>query len=149
MMKIVLLKAIVFVVFFMVSCNNSPTAKENKLNQAEQDVINAKADLEQATYDSIKDFYTYKESINLKFAENKKTIATLKSTINSKSKVEKDIDEVEINRLEAKNTELQLKIQNYEQGPAQKWALFKVDFNKEVDDLGKSISAKAEQNMKK
>ena len=63
--------------------------------------------------------------------------------------VERDIDEVEINKLEKRNKDLKLKIENYEQGPEQKWALFKVDFNNELDALGKSISSMADRNKKK
>ena len=52
-------------------------------------------------------------------------------------------------KLEMKNAELKHKIEDYKQGPEQKWELFKIDFNKDVDDLGKSISNMAERNMKK
>lgn len=138
-----------FIGFFMTSCNNSPTAKEADVKEATQDLIDAEADLDQAEYDSISDFNTYKESIQLKLAENQSVINDLKSKISSKGKVERDIDEVEINTLEKRNTELKLKIENYEQGPEQKWALFKVDFNNELDDLGKSISNMADRNKKK
>lgn len=132
-----------------ISCNNSPAAKEQDLTEAEQDVLDAKADFDQATYDSIKDFNAYKESVKIKFVANEKSINNLKANIGSKSRVDKDIDEVEINRLEAKNEELKSKIENYEQGPTQRWELLKADFNREVDDLGKAISEKAEQNAKK
>lgn len=133
----------------MTSCNNSPTAKEEDVKEATQDLIDAEADLDQAEYDSISDFNTFKESIQLKLVENQKVIDDLKLKITSKGKVERDIDEVEINKLEKRNTDLRLKIENYEQGPAQKWALFKVDFNNELDDLGKSISEMADRNKKK
>lgn len=134
---------------FMTSCNNSPTAKEEDVKEATQDLIDAKADLDQAEYDSISDFNTFKESIQLKLVENQNVINDLKSKISSKGKVDRDIDEVEINKLEKRNTKLKLKIENYEQGPEQKWALFKVDFNNELDDLGKSISNMANRNKKK
>ncbi|MEL1247779.1 hypothetical protein [Flavobacterium helocola] len=134
---------------FMTSCNNSPTAKEEDVKEATQDLIDAEADLDQAEYDSISDFNTFKESIQLKLVENQNVIDDLKLKITSKGKVERDIDEVEINKLEKRNTDLRLKIENYEQGPAQKWALFKVDFNNELDDLGKSISEMADRNKKK
>ena len=134
---------------FMTSCNNSPTAKEEDVKEATQDLIDAEADLDQAEYDSINDFNTFKESIQIKLAENQSVINDLKSKISSKGKVDRDIDEVEINKLEKRNTELKLKIENYEQGPEQKWALFKVDFNNELDDLGKSISNMADRNKKK
>ncbi|MCU4189164.1 hypothetical protein M9Q43_08310 [Flavobacterium sp. HXWNR29] len=134
---------------FMTSCNNSPTAKEADVKEATEDLIDAEADLDQAEFDSINDFNTFKESIQIKLAENQSVINDLKSKISSKGKVNRDIDEVEINKLEKRNTELKLKIENYEQGPEQKWALFKVDFNNELDDLGKSISNMADRNKKK
>jgi hypothetical protein len=134
---------------FMTSCNNSPTAKEEDVQEATQDLIDAEADLEQAEYDSISDFNTFKESIQLKLVENQNVIDDLKLKITSKGKVERDIDEVEINKLEKRNTDLRLKIENYEQGPAQKWELFKVDLNNELDELGKSISEMADRNKKK
>ena len=151
-MKTYILKTILttsIIGLFMTSCNNSPTAKEEDVKEATQDLIDAEADLDQAEYDSISDFNTFKESIQLKLVENQKVIDDLKLKITSKGKVERDIDEVEINKLEKRNTDLRLKIENYEQGPAQKWALFKVDFNNELDDLGKSISEMADRNKKK
>lgn len=134
---------------FMTSCNNSPTAKEEDVKEATQDLIDAEADLNKAEYDSISDFNTFKESIQLKLVENQNVIDDLKLKITSKGKVERDIDEVEINKLEKRNTELKLKIENYEQGLEQKWELFKVDFNNEMDNLGKSISEMADRNKKK
>ena len=125
------------------------TFLEDDLKEATEDMVNEQADLEQSELDSINDFNKYKESIQLKLAENQKIIGDLKLKINSKSKAARDVDEVEINELEKRNTDLKLKIENYEQGPEQKWALFKVDFNNEMDDLGKSISNMAERNMKK
>lgn len=151
-MKTYILKTILttsIIGLFMTSCNNSPTAKEEDVKEATQDLIDAEADLDQAEYDSISDFNTFKESIQLKLVENQKVIDDLKLKITSKGKVERDIDEVEINKLEKRNTDLRLKIENYEQGPSQKWELFKVDFNNELDDLGKSISEMADRNKKK
>lgn len=146
-LKIVLISSLIG--FFVTSCNNSPSAKESNLEQAKEDLIEAKAELEQAENDSINNFNTYKKSIQLKLVENQELIRDLKMKISSKPKVERDIDQVEINRLESRNTELKLKIENYELGPEQRWALFKVDLNNELDDLGKSISSMAERNKKK
>jgi len=145
--KIVLFTSVIG--FFLISCNNSPTAKENDLEQANEDVINAEADLVKATNDSINDFNVYKENIHLKLAENQRIINDLKLKISSKDKIARDLDQVEINKLEKRNADLKLKIENYEQGPEQKWALFKIDFNNELDNLGRSISSLAERNQKK
>ena len=45
---------------------------------------------------------------------------------------------------------LKAKLQDYDQqGTSEKWELFKVEFNNDMDDLGKSISNMAARNMKK
>jgi vacuolar-type H+-ATPase subunit I/STV1 len=132
-----------------VSCNNSPKEKEADLNAAKGDVVEAKADLVESRLDSIKDFSKYKESIEKKLVENDRVIAELKSKNNSKDKSTQQLYVKQLDKLELKNSELKSKIENYRQGPEQKWELFKVDFNKDIDDLGKSISNMAERNMKK
>ncbi len=146
-LKLVLLAAIVSMIY--ISCNNSPKAKEENLNEAKDEVVDAKADLVESTKDSINDFKKYKESIEKKLVENDKVIADLKSKNNSKDISTKELYVNQLDKLEKKNAELKHKIEDYKEGPEQKWELFKVDFNKDVDDLGKSISNMAQRNMKK
>lgn len=133
----------------LLSCNNSPKAKEQDLNNAMEEVVDAKEDLVESTTDSIYDFKKFKESIEKKLIENEKVIADLKARNNSKDKAVQAAYAKELKNLELKNEMLVSKIDNYKQGPAQKWELFKVDFNRDLDELGKSISTLAEQNMKK
>ena len=151
-MKTPILKSIVMVTvtsLAVMSCNNSPKAKEQELENAMEEVVVAKDELDESTTDSIYDFKKFKESIELKLIENEKVIADLKARNNSSDKATKASFEKELRKLEIRNEQLVAKIDNYKQGPAQKWELFKVDFNRDLDDLGKSISTMAEQNMKK
>ena len=133
----------------LTSCNNSPKAKEENLNEAKDEVVDAREDLTQARLDSISDFNKYKESIEKKLTENESVIADLKSKNDSKDKSTQALYLQQLNKLELKNAELKSKLENYKQGPEQKWELFQVDLNKDMDDLGKSISNMAERNMKK
>lgn len=146
-MKSLLLAAMVSIA--VVSCNNSPKEKEEDLNEAKDEVVDAKADLAESTLDSISDFNKYKESIEIKLTENESVIAELKAKDNSNNKSTQELFVKQLDKLELKNAELKSKLENYREGPEQKWELFKVDFNKDVDDLGKSISNMAERNMKK
>jgi phage regulator Rha-like protein len=149
-MKASILKQSFITVLFCISlmgCNNSPAAKEKDLNEATEDLVNAKEELDQAEYDSIKDFKDYKDSILLKLESNEKVITDLKLKINVKSASERKVDQVEIDRLEKRHEALKQKIENYKPGLEQKWDLFKVDFNKELDDFGKSLSKMSERNM--
>lgn len=146
-MKSLLLATIVSIT--AVSCNNSPKEKQENLNESKDEVVDAKADLAESTLDSISDFNKYKESIEKKLIENEKVIVELKAKNNSKEKSSQELYIKQLDKLELKNEELKSKLENYREGPEQKWELFKVDFNKDVDDLGKSISNMAERNMKK
>lgn len=131
----------------LMSCNNSPSAKEKELNEATEDLVNATEDLDQAKYDSIKDFKEYKDSILLKLEANEKVITDLNLKINKKTASERRVDQIEIERLEKRHEVLKQKIENYKPGLEQQWELFKVDFNKELDDFGKSLSKMSERNM--
>ena len=130
------------------SCNKSPKAKEAELNEAKQEVENAEVDLDEAKTDSVYAFNKYKSSIQIKLVENEKVITDLKAKIEDKDRKTQTLYYRQLENLQIKNTELKLKIENYKQGPTQKWELFKVDFNNELDDLGKSISNTAKNNMK-
>ncbi len=145
--KFLVLAAVVGMVY--ISCNNSPKQKEEKLNDAKDEVVDAKEDLAKSKLDSIGDFNKYKESIENKLIENERKIAELKAKNTSKDKSTQELYVKQLDKLEMKNAELKHKIEDYKQGPEQKWELFKIDFNKDVDDLGKSISNMAERNMKK
>ncbi|MFZ4106278.1 hypothetical protein [Flavobacterium sp.] len=147
LLKITLLAAIISFVF--ISCNNSPKDKEKNLNDAMDKVQEAKEELSNSTLDSISDFQKYKSSIETKLVENEKIIANLKSNNTSKDESTKKLYRNQLDKLKMKNEELKAKIENYKESPEQKWELFKVDFNKDMDDLGKSISNMAERNMKK
>jgi predicted RNase H-like nuclease (RuvC/YqgF family) len=152
-MKNYILKSITLMSFLgllLVGCNNTPKAKEGELEDAKEDVVQAESDLQQSKLDSVSDYTTFKTSIDLKLDENERQIAAMKATINSSKDSNKPEYEKQLAQLEEKNTKLKTKIQDYDQqGTSEKWELFKVEFNKDMDDLGKSISNMADRNMKK
>jgi predicted RNase H-like nuclease (RuvC/YqgF family) len=132
----------------ILSCNKSPKSKQVDLNEAKQEVEIAKKDLDKATTDSVNAFNKYKSSIQIKLVENERIITNLKDKIKDKDRKTKTLYYKQLENLQIRNTELKLKIENYRQGPTQKWELFKVDFNNDLDDLGKTISTTANNNMK-
>ena len=130
------------------NCNKSPKAKEDDLNNAKQEVVVAKDDLDEATTDSVYAFNKYKSSIQIKLVENEKLITNLKTNLKNKDRKTQTLYYKQLENLQLKNTELKLKIENYKQGASQKWELFKVDFNNDLDQLGKCISKMANNNLK-
>lgn len=152
-MKKNILKLVVLMSFMgllLVSCNNSPKAKEGELENAQEDVVDAEAALQQSKLDSVSDYNTFKSSIELKLDENQRQIDDMKATINASKDSNKAMYTEQLAKLEEKNEELKAKLQDYDQqGTSEKWELFKVEFNNDMDDLGKSISNMAARNMKK
>lgn len=124
----------------LVACKNSPSQNEKKLQEAQQNLIDAQQNLKQSIDDSINDYKNYKESADLKLIENERKIAELKKDLASKKQDIKLQYENEINDLEQKNIELRNNIDGYENNDKNEWETFKINFNKELDKLGKSIS---------
>jgi hypothetical protein len=146
-----LIKSIVmfsFISLFVISCKNSPEAKETELEEAKEEVVTAEADLEQAKADSIANFTAFKNSINLKIEENESKIQTLIKNNKAAKNKNTDLYSKELEKLQERNLELKKKLVDYEYGPDVKWELFKVEVNKDIDELGKSISNMAEKNSK-
>jgi len=133
----------------IMSCNTSPKDKENELENAQEEVVEAQEALEQSKQDSLSDYVTFKAGIELKLDENEKLIAQQKQLLNESKEAQKAENLKELIRLEDKNNRLKEKLRDYQEGPSEKWELFKIEFNKEMDELGKSISTMAERNMKK
>lgn len=133
----------------LVGCNNSPKEKEVELEDAQEDVIDAKVALQQSKLDSINDYNTFKKSIELKIDENQKQINEIAIKVDRSNDKNRAANVKELAKLEEKNQELKTKLNEYnQQGTAEKWELFKVEVNNDIDELGKSISNMAERNMK-
>jgi len=150
-MKNSILKIISFgcIIFSFVSCYNSPKDKEDELKNAQDDVVEAKYALQQAQIDSISDYENFKAGIEIKLDENEKRIEKQKSILNSSKEAQKEENLKQLRILEDKNTALKAKLRDFELGTAEKWELFKMELNNEMDKLGKSISDFAESNLKK
>ena len=133
---------------FAMSCKNSPEAKENELEEAKEEVVSAENDLEEAKADSIANFVAFKNSINLKIEENEAKIQALVKNNKASKNKNTDLYTKELEKLQERNLELKKKVIDYEYGPKVKWELFKVEVNKDIDELGKSISNMAEKNSK-
>lgn len=115
----------------------------------QEDVIDAKVALQQSKLDSINDYNTFKNSIELKIDENQKQINEIAIKVDRSNDKNRAANVKELAKLEEKNEELKAKLNEYDQqGTAEKWELFKVEVNNDIDELGKSISNMAERNMK-
>lgn len=133
----------------VVSCNSSTEKKEEKVNEAIADVAVASQELAQARLDSAREYNAYKAEVDAKLIENDRNIANLKVEIKKEKKEAREKYDKELEELNQKNEKLKHNIQEYKGSVADKWESFKNSFNHDMDELGKSISEFAKNNMKK
>ena len=150
-MKKIILK-IALLAFFasamLMACDNSPENKAEKVEEAKSNLEDAKNDLNQAIADSTSDYIKFKAEAETKLSENDRTIANLKVQMKHEKKVTKMAYNKMIDDLEDKNAHLKMRIAENKETAKDKWENFKLGFNKDMDELGKSISQTAKQNMK-
>lgn len=133
----------------VVSCNSSTEKKEEKVNEAISNVVVANQELAQARLDSAREYNAYRAEVEAKLIENDRNIANLKIEIKKEKKDAREKYDKELEELNQKNEKLKMNIHEYKGSVADKWESFKNSFNHDMDDLGKSISEFAKNNMKK
>ena len=121
---------------------------EQKVETAKINVMEARQDLQQARIDS-SEYVKYKADAEAKLKENKSKISELKATMKTEGKETQTQYAKMINELDQKNTEMEHRIKEFNSDSKENWETFKFDFNKQMDELGESISETAEKNMKK
>lgn len=146
--KIKLFAVVGLATLTMMSCKSNTEEKNDNLNDAIEKVNVAEAELSEARLDSINEYTKYRTEMDAKLVENEKQIALVKAKIKlqkaeMRTKMEKDL-----NKLIQKNEAFKTEIKNHIDADYTNWENFKQDFNKNMDELGKSISEMAQDNMK-
>lgn len=130
------------------SCQNSSSSKidnkEDKLLKEQEDVVEAKQDLNQALRDSVRQF---KLDAQNTISENNRKIDEFKEKIANGKKAARDKYEVKISDLERKNKELQKRLDEFNDENGEKWASFKREFNHDMDEIGNSLKDMTEDNV--
>ena len=133
MFKKILLIAIVAAAF-STSCKSA----QQKETAAKQNVANAKQNLEDTEAANANDWMQFKKDAQKKITDNEKRIADLKVQMNKPGNTFDGIYRNRIEKLEAKNTELKSRLNNYD-GNQTGWKTFKNDFNRDMNEVGDNI----------
>jgi len=131
------------------SCNQKPSDKAEQVVDAKENLETSEKELTEARDDSAKEEAQYKIEMKNRLVESERKIQELKADMKKERKETHKKYEMEMAELETKNQNLKIKVNGYEKSTGEKWEDFKMSVNKDMDDLGKSISARAEKNMKK
>jgi hypothetical protein len=130
-------------VTILTNCNSSSHKIDNaedKLQDAKEAVLDAKIDLNLAVQDSITEFQQFKTESQNQIIANEKSIAGLKLSFADASQDNKILYEKKLFELEEKNSELKIKLAEYQQGDTDQWQLFKSEFKRDMDKLGKAFA---------
>jgi ribosomal protein L30E len=113
----------------LTSCNSS----EKKVEDARENVVVAKQELNQALKDSIQEFRTQSE---IRIEDYEKTIVELKANIAKEKKENRSEYEKDLAKLEQKNADLKMQLADFKEENQEKWYTFKTEFNNDMDELG-------------
>ena len=119
---------------------NSPKQKAEKLENAEENVIEAQQELNEAVIDSTNEYDRFKAESEAKLIANDVKIAALKDQLKADKKEIRTKYEKQLTELEQKNAKLKSNIAEYKETDKSSWEKFKVSFNEDLDALGKAIS---------
>jgi len=132
--KYFILSAIALItVSLLTGCEKSRDNAEEKVKQANQDMLDAQAQYE-------KEWQQFKGEVEAKIDANEKKINEFKKEMKSTSDKFKAKYENQVLTLEQKNIELKKKLNEYKYEGKDKWEEFKRDFNADVDVVGNAIN---------
>jgi hypothetical protein len=112
---------------------------EEKVQEAKIDLAEAKTDLYLIRLDTISNYDQFKKEAEKIIIAQEKNIADFKAWLVSEKK-EIDADHNErLVIIEKKNSELKTKLANFKEVEQDKWLAFRDEFNRDMNELGKSL----------
>jgi len=125
----------ILLVMFMSGCNTS----EQRAQDAEEAVIEAKEALEAANQEYLDDMAAFREETNRKLIANEQIIDDLKLlAANEKTDLRVEYQR-KIGELEAWNNNIRRRLANYNGEGRENWERFKTDFSLDMAELGKAL----------
>ena len=111
-----------------------------KVEEKQEKLEDAKEDLKEADKAYLEDVKKFRTAQTERMAVNDKSLEDFKSRIDTEKKEAREEYIKKIADLEKKNSDLKLKMENYNESGKQNWEKFKMDFNHEVEMLGKAFT---------
>ncbi|MDP1725241.1 MAG: hypothetical protein Q8M15_00555 [Bacteroidota bacterium] len=134
-----------FMLATILSGCNSPS---KKVENAQENLEEARQELSQAQRDSVADFELFKKESEERINNNDKLIAAFKERMATDKKQIKEEDQKIIDNLEQKNINMRKKIEEYKENGKDKWEAFKVEFNHDMDELADALKGLTVKNTK-
>ncbi|HUX53900.1 MAG TPA: hypothetical protein VMV56_05780 [Williamwhitmania sp.] len=139
------LVALAFVAVVPFAGCNTPA---QKVDNAKDNVTQAKEDLDKANQAYLAEVETFKKESAAKTVTYDQRIAELKAKVAKVKGKAKVGYQKEIAKLERKNTEMKNMLKDYKEDGKDKWASFKTEFNHDMDELGQALKDFTVDNKK-
>lgn len=120
----------------LISCDPAP----KKVEDARENVESAKNELNTAIRDSSDNFQKFQRESEVKISGYEKDIADLKVKIAHAKQSGRIKYQKMVNDLDVKIADLKHNLKEYKEDGKDKWEVFKVNFNRDMEKVGKSIS---------
>lgn len=135
--SILTMVALAFIMGAMLSgCNSS----KQKMENAEEDVVEANEALDQARADYLADMEQFRKEAEAETISNDQMIAELKGRINKQKAAVRAEYEKKITALEESNARMKSRIADYKDEGSDKWYAFKLEFKRDMEALGEALS---------
>ena len=118
-----------------VGCNTPAEKVEN----AEQKVIEANKELDLANAEYLADIEAYRIETAKRIASNDSTILAFKAHMKLEKKEAMDDYEEQLAELEQKNSDMEKEMDEYNGDGKDKWEIFKESFGRDMEELGEAI----------
>ena len=135
---------IIIIGTLIASCNSSA----EKIEKAEDNVIEARKDLTVAREAYLKEIEDYRLETADKINTNNTNIIILKAKIEDQKKDVKAMYKNKLAELELKNSEMKKKMEEYKSNGKENWDAFKTEFNHDMEELGKAFNDLTINNTK-
>jgi len=147
-MKKILVSLTVFTllnVALFINCNGQ---SDQKVENKEKNASEAKKDLDKANEAYKKEIKEYRKEIEKKIEENNKSIKDFNKRIESEKKDAKADYEARIIALEKKNNDMKKRMDDYADLGKDQWSVFKAEFSRDMEELGKAFKDLTIKNTK-
>lgn len=125
-------------------CTNSA----QKVDNAKDNVTQAKEDLDEANQAYLAEVEAFKKESEAKTVTYDQRIAELKAKVAKVTGKTKVGYQKQIAKLEKKNTEMKNMLKDYKEDGKDKWTSFKTEFNHDMDELGQALKDFTVDNKK-
>lgn len=132
----------------LTSCIESTKEKTENVEEAEYKLMTAEADLERSKSDSAMAYTSFQMETDRVLAENEIKMMELKARLLARRSEINTQYEKDLEALRLENDKLKNDLKTFTYGNRENWENFKSNVNRDIDKLGKSISAMAERSEK-